>query len=295
IGSHGAHAGFHVGVGHRGYHRYGYHRYGYNRYGYHRYRPSYRYRGHFYRPFGYYRHYYPYIHSYGDYGYPRYSSRFYGGLDMNVKPKKTTQVYIDGNYVGTAGNFDGWPQHLWLEKDSYEVILYNPGYETVVRQVEIQPRVILDINEVMRPGESIPVEELTRATKKTHAAPPPAPSAPPAPRYSTPPSAPPAPPAPTAPAAPSAGVLDVRQQPARVRLTVEPADATVYLDGRFLGLAAEINERPDGMLVDPGEHILEIVRPGFETRKQGFKVEAGQEIQLRLRLETQVNKTGISA
>ncbi len=278
-------AGFRIGIGYHGHHRYHHGYYGYG---------SYRYRGHYYRPYSHYRHYYPYHHTYGDYGYPRYGSRFFGALDLNVKPKKTTQVYIDGNYVGTAGNFDGWPQHLWLEKDSYEVILYNPGYETVVRQVEIQPRVVLDIREVMRPGESKSVEELTRATQKPEDPKPQfrryAPENPPMeqpgnrPKTAQPPDDRSRP-----------GVLDARQEPARIRLTVEPGDASVYLDGRFLGLATEINERPDGMLIDPGQHVIEIVRPGFNNRQQSFSVDAGQDLQLKLKLKPAAAKAGISA
>ncbi len=281
------HAGFRIGVGFYGHHRY---HHGYRGYG------NYRYRGHYYAPFGYYRYYYPYTHTYGDYGYPRYGSRFYGGLDLNVKPKKTTQVYIDGNYVGTAGNFDGWPQHLWLEKGSYEIIFYNPGYKTVVRQVAVQPRVVLDLNEVMEPGESIPVEELTRAAEKPRDAKPhlrryTPERVPMARRPSAPPEAPPAPPSDM----PRPGALDARQEPARLQLSVEPSDASVYLDGRFLGLASEINERPGGLLVDPGEHTIEIVRPGFSNRKQNFSVDAGQALQFKLRLEPTAKKTGISA
>ena len=264
-------------------------------YGHHvHYRGHFRGHHHYYRP--YYWGYYPYRYFYPRvyYGVPRYASRF-GALDLNVKPKKTTQVYVDGNYVGLTGDYDGWPEHLWLEKDSYELIFYNPGYETVVRHVEIQPGVVIKIRQDMQPGESTPPEELTTARPK-HRAPAPryqrkaAPEPAPAPRART---APPPRSEAQAPARPD--VLDARQQPARLKLAVAPADASVYLDGRFLGIASEIGEERSGILVDPGEHRLEIVRPGYESRMLSFDAEAGGEVVLEVELRPGAARTSLSA
>ncbi len=263
--------------------------YGHGYYGHRHYRPFY-----YYRP---YYHYRPYPYAYHHYyDYPRYPSRFYGRLDLEVRPKKTTQVYIDGNYVGVAASFDGWPEHLWLEKDSYELIFYNPGYETVVRHVEVRPGALIRIREDMRPGESIPPEELTSARE------------PEAPRYGPgsrgyaqrepayerraplPPAAPrePAPPA-------GSGVTDVRPEPARVKLVVAPADATVYLDGRFLGVAGELGEQRSGILIDPGEHVIEVVRPGYRGQELKFEAAPGGEVELEVDLDAKTTKAGYSA
>ncbi len=287
-------AGVHVALGYHGHHGHrglygGHHRY---------YRPHYY--GHFY-PF-----YYPRFYYHGYYGTSRYASRHFGGLDLNVKPKKTTQVYVDGNYVGLTGQFDGWPEYLWLEAsrrapsggtNTYELILYNPGYRTVVRQVEIQPGVVIKIKEDMQPGESIPPEELTRAK---------APRPEPAPRYperATPERAPApepgeraAPSARQAPApAPRSDVLDARQHPARLKLSVAPADASVYLDGHFIGIAGEIGEQRSGILIDPGDHRLEIVRPGYTGRELSFEAKPGGEIELEIELQPGAARTGASA
>ncbi len=281
--------------------------------------------GHHYRPYywgGYRPFYHPRAYHHGYYGVPRYASSYFGGLDLNVKPKKTTQVYIDGNYVGLTGNFDGWPEYLWLEASRrpgsggtniYELILYNPGYKTVVRQVEIQPGVVIKIRENMVPGESIPPEELTRAKpREREEAPryesrPPSERAEPAPRprerteplprpreraeplprrapEATRPDA--ARPDAARPDAARPEALDVRREPARLLLAVAPADASVYLDGHFLGIAGEIGERRSGILIDPGEHRLEIVRPGYAGREIRFDAEAGGEVELEVELES---------
>ncbi|MEM7357157.1 MAG: hypothetical protein AAF657_40455, partial [Acidobacteriota bacterium] len=295
--SHRGHSGFHISIGHRGHYGFG---------GYYGYRG---YRGRSYSPYAYYgphhRHYGPH-HPYRYYPYPyRYSYRYrnsdFGRLDFNVKPKKTTQVFIDGNYVGVAGNFDGWPDHLWLEQDSYEVILYNPGYETVVRHVEVQPGVRIDIRETMQPGESTPPEELSTAKAKEKKAPSyrsvpryrdPSPSRE-APRR-VPPAAPPAAPQAAPPAPTGPGVLDARGEPARLELSIAPGDASVYLDGHFLGVADELGEQ-GGILVDPGEHVLEIVRPGYTSREVEFDAKPGKKLDLDVELQSKSSKAGFSA
>ena len=256
------------------------------------------YHGHHHGHWGYWGHYYPYRYHYrpypyvyyhhrGHYGYPYLASGYFGALDLNVKPKRTTQVYIDGNYVGVAANFDGWPEYLWLEPGSYELIFYNPGYRTVVRQVEVRPGITLDIREAMQPGESIAVEDLTRNKPAER----PAPSR--EARKAPPPQRAPAPaPAPSRPAQP--GVMDAREKPARMQLQVAPADASVYLDGRFLGIAGEIGEQRGGILIDPGEHTLEIVRPGYSNRKLTFDAEPGKEVELEVELDSSAAKAGLS-
>ncbi len=95
------------------------------------------YRGH-HRSHGYHSNYAYYgYRSYGHHGYySQYSPRFYGpdgsvyhgvgavqnlgALDLNVKPKNT-QVYLNGNYIGVTGKFDGFPNFLWLREGTYEL------------------------------------------------------------------------------------------------------------------------------------------------------------------------------
>ena len=254
-------------------------------YGHHGHYRPYRYHG--YRGYYPYRYAYPHVYYHGTYRSPHAAAR-QGGLDLNVKPKKT-QVYVDGNYVGTTGNFDGWPEHLWLPEGSgsYELIFYNPGYATVVRQVEIRPGVVIQIHHQMQPGESIPPEELTTAKTKTREPTPrheqrAAPESTPVPRSSH--RATPSPP----------DVLDARQQPARLKLSIAPADASVYLDGRFLGIAGEIGEQRSGILVDPGEHRIEIVRPGYDSRELHFDADPDGEVKLEIELRSGASKARLS-
>ena len=77
---------------------------------------------------------------------------------------------------------------------------------------------------------------------------------------------------------------DLRGEPARLQLSVEPPDAAVYLDGRLLGSGRELAGLHAGLLVDPGAHVLEVVRPGFSTKKLDFSLESGDDLSLEVTL-----------
>jgi hypothetical protein len=80
--------------------------------------------------------------------------------------------------------------------------------------------------------------------------------------------------------------LDVRGEPGRVRLAVEPGDASIYLDGRFIGTGDDLAKLHSGLLVDAGEHRLAVVRPGRRSEEREFRVAAGQEVELEIELTT---------
>lgn len=226
--------------------------------------------------------YYPY------YYHPRY--RYYdrpdyywhetqernGALDFDVNPEHA-EIWVDGQQLGTADDFDGFPSFLWLPEGSYQVAVYLDGYETLVRDYEIRAGVVIDLEDTLQPGESVSPEELfERAAPKRERAP----------RQDSDDAwywkrggadakA----------QADEDDAYDVRGEPGRVRLEVEPSDASVYLDGRFLGTAEDLGRLKKGLIVDPGEHRLQVVRPGFETVEKTFSVEARQETSLEIVLE----------
>ncbi|MGF1466326.1 MAG: hypothetical protein ACFCGT_09340 [Sandaracinaceae bacterium] len=58
------------------------------------------------------------------------------------------------------------------------------------------------------------------------------------------------------------GATTVRTGPSQARFVVEPADARVYLEDRFLGNARVLAERPASFRT-PGVRYFTIRRPGF--------------------------------
>ena len=122
--------------------------------------------------YGYSRHHGFHLHHYGYSGYPSRPSRYeiatatrlqlasdVGGLDLNVRPRKA-QVYVDGQKLDRAGNFDGSPGYLWLEKGTHQLVLYKDGYLTVVQEFTIRPGVIQKVKFRLVPGKSVPPGEL---------------------------------------------------------------------------------------------------------------------------------------
>jgi hypothetical protein len=292
-------------------------------------------RGHFHRrpsfywgwggywgPYAYYRPYY-----YGYYG--GYYGRPYGyapspdwaAIDTDVSPEGA-YVYLDGTFIGTADDFDGYPDYLYLKRGSYRVEFRLPGYET--RSIEVQAR----------PGMKLSVDDKLRKI-------------PGAKQYGSY----------DEPARPEGGVRrfwgkrkDVAEaieddeqiygrrpyreydayrdgdreedeadrdgdreeaeeeaeeqreaeadrpgvrseewrgsrvespradsrETARIRVSIEPSDAVVFLDDRFIGTAQEIASLPQGISVTPGKHTVTVSRPGYKDRTVEITVVAGE-------------------
>lgn len=239
--------GSHSG-GHSGGHHGGRHYYPYSYHHYYHYYPYHYYPYYFYGPYGY--HYYP---------YPRQSYRGdgLGALDLNVKPKKAV-VYIDGNPIGPVGRYDGYPAYLWLEPGSYELTFYLEGYQTLTRRYTVRAEVVTAIHELLPPGEATPPPE-------------PAPLPPPPEDFSL------------REDGDDHGVGG-EAEIGRIRLSIRPGDTAIYLDGHFLGTAEELAQLSAGLIVEPGQHTLELVRPGYVTEEVPISVPGGESVDVDLEL-----------
>lgn len=215
--------------------------------------------------------YYPYwAWGYPYYGYGYYPPVVYastpsygmGALDLNIQPKQT-EVYVNGQYVGLVKQYDGFPGYLWLESGVYEIAFYRPGFATVTREFEIFTGMVLDVSIDMQPGEAIqpqrPEPRPADAGYRGYV-----------PRE-------PASEVPTTPAPPAGSTVS-----GRVGLSIEPIEASVYLDGRFVGTGREL---AGGLDVDSGQHIVEVVLPGYEQETVRFEVKPDSEARVDVRLE----------
>ena len=70
----------------------------------------------------------------------------------------------------------------------------------------------------------------------------------------------------------------------RIAIVATPSDAAVYLDSHFVGTAAEIAELSAGLIVESGDHVIEIIRPGYENQQVPVELAAGERIDLKLDL-----------
>jgi hypothetical protein len=211
----------------------------------------------------------------GSYHVPRHVRAEYnlGAFDLNVRPKKT-EVFLNGQAIGQVKQFDGWPDYLWLQEGEYELIFYRSGYATERRLLRIIPGVVSDVRLELVAGEAVAPSELSAPPEQPRAGA--LAEVEEAYRRQSQ-EARPAPPAP--------GERDTRTPPGRLRLTVLPADASVYLDGRLLGSGEELSQLHAGLVVEAGSHLLEVVRPGYATEQLEFAVEEGSEVELEVLLE----------
>lgn len=242
--------------------------------------------------------YYPY--GYGPYGHgePRYYGRGdVGALDFDVSPGRT-EIFLDGEYIGKVDAFDGWPRYLWLPKGTYDVVLYLDGFKTIARQITIYPGSMIDLDDRMEPGESVRPEDIAsksherrderlryererrerlergetgddeedwrdrvrreRGYRRDD------------PYFED----------------EEEEIAADAERKGRLRLEVDPEDASVYLDGRFVGTGTELAMMRGGLPVSPGEHKLAVVRPGRKAEERSFEVAAGEEVELEVELES---------
>lgn len=102
--------------------------------------------------------------------------------------------------------------------------------------------------------------------------PPPAPAAAPAPAPAAPPPAAPAPPA--------------SKEPGLVDFSVQPEDAKVYLDDRFLGDGRKLAEQGP-LKLPPGVYVLEVEHPRYESQRLIFDVTADETTRVAIDLTSE--------
>jgi hypothetical protein len=261
--------------------------------------------------------YYPYPY----YGYGYGAVRWPGAgaawtvIDTDVSPEHA-EIWLDGTYIGVADDFDGNPDYLYLGKGSYKLEVRLGGYQSFSIDVKGRPGGLLTVDEWMQrvpdtpktkdgerrvpeggiqrlfvkkdgqtqvydgssegeraetegDGYSAEAEVWSRRQE-------PSPEA----------TAPRAEGAPSgddwrgrsAPAAPAAGS-------AALLIAVEPPDAAVWVDDRFVGTGADLSASAKGVPVPPGSHKITVSRPGFGEETVTAEVESGEIRRVRVVLE----------
>jgi PEGA domain-containing protein len=233
---------------------------------------------------------YGYYPGYAGY-YAPYGPRRWAAIDTDISPEEA-YVYLDGRYIGTADDFDGHPDYLYLGPGHYKIEFRLPGYESVTKEVDAQPGMYVDFKDNLRkiPGQKQygsydppklegEIQRFFAKRKGGNVA-----TDPYAPQgeggYPNPNPGPGAYPPQAAPAPQPQGNewrgshATVTQVRTRLQLTVQPPDAAVYVDNRFVGTAEEVNSLERGLAVSPGKHTVTVSRPGM--REKTAEVEVGE-------------------
>lgn len=186
-------------------------------------------------------------------------------VDTDLGPDHT-RLYLDGRFIGVADDFDGFPDYLYLQPGRYLLEGRLGGYRAVAFSVHAEPGCAFNLRHSL---ERVP------GTAKVHWWDDPEEVAPGVRLFG--PVQPPS--AVSAPA--RAPDLSLRPDLARsrggevrpgVRLSVAPLEASVYLDGVFVGEARELNRRPRPLPVAAGQHRLHVMAPGHATVERALEV-----------------------
>lgn len=258
----------------------------------------------------------PYYGPYGPYGgysgYGRAPSRNWAVVDTDVSPE-SARVYLDGQYVGTADDFDGYPDYLYLRSGQYRLEFRLEGFETRTISVDARPGVKMDVGERLPkiPGaprygsydgpevsggvrrfwakrrdvaEHVTEEDEIYGGERRYRERPRDRDE----RYSD-------------------EDRDVeadrryrdRPEPrggddwrgrsgtargeATLRLDVSPSDAAIYVDDRFLGTAENLES--EGISVSAGRHTVVVSRPGYRDRRVEVDLSRGEIERLEINLQ----------
>jgi hypothetical protein len=276
-------------------------------------------------PYGYYGYYgypyggYPYGAGYyvgqgggGGGGYAGDPRERFASIKTDVEPEEAA-LYLDGKLIGTADDFDGFPDNLYLGRGQYRLEFRLEGYETLTSEIDASPGQFFRIDQHMKKipgakhyGSYNPehVEgEVNRYFEKSqpHYGAPNSDSNGRSPGNDTrPPSMSedqPAMPREAVDRSESAAPEFDDERPAqaeppvggesdsRIIFDVSPPDAAIYMDDRFMGSARELNGLGVGVAVPPGEHRITVTCPGYRDatlRVETSAVKGGRaEIELK--------------
>ena len=187
---------------------------------------------------------------YGYYGYygPYWGDAYYAAappppqgpavIETDVVPGKA-EVWLDGESVGFADDYDGRWDRLTIAPGRHVVEFKKSGYRTLVVDLDAGPGMHYAFDDTLAKGEG--EEHRTLAPPQS-----PSPSDPP---------------------------QESAQPSARLAVRAMPADAAIYLDGTYLGLASELSNLHGAIGVARGSHRLEAVRPGFLSAVRTVEVQ----------------------
>lgn len=205
-----------------------------------------------------------------------------GVVDTDISPEHA-RVLLDGEIIGTADEFDGYPSYLFLKPGRYTLELTLRGYAPLSLTLEVVEGRFYPLDMKM---ERIKGEKATPGSDR--------PKPGPAGRVFGPAVA-------AAPPAVATGpdlslrpglriegdaVAESPRAGAALDLKVTPVGASVYLDGEFAGIGSELARLQRGLSVTPGAHRIEVMAPGHEPRELAVEVGEGERRQVVVELES---------
>ncbi len=190
---------------------------------------------------------------------------------------KDVQLHLDGRFIGGARYFNGKKGYLFLEPGSYRLEARLGGYRNEVFEIEARPNCRFEIRHRMT---------RSTATAKEGRGDPPGKGIP-SQRVFSPVGGEQIPHDRGAPDGPDLGLrpdLRGRLSPAitsaprtsSLIVKVEPAAASVFLDGTFLATGEELALMVGPVAIPAGSHLVEVRAPGFVSREIELEIGPGE-------------------
>ena len=210
-------------------------------------------------------------------------------VEVQVSPDHA-RVVLDGELIGVADDFDGYPGYLYLKPGHYTIEFSLKGYRTEKVEIDAQRGRYVPVNLKL---ERVPGEK-------------------PAPWYDRPEGLPAhrvfgpkeVGPAGTTKAGPDPNLRPELREGAReavpgprpasraaLDLRVSPANAAIYVDGKLVGTGEELSRLERGLSVSSGKHRIEVVAPGRASKSVEVDVPEGSRQQIVVELEGGTGQT----
>jgi len=208
-------------------------------------------------------------------------------VKTDVQPQEA-ELWLDGTYIGTGDDFDGYPDFLYLKPGSYKLEFRLVNYQPLPVAVTIASGQFLTMDQklTIEPGKNaldffppdskgMPNGRFFGPGGKSVA-----------PRVD-----------------PEEddwlGVDDTRDRMprrrsqdvtasrdrARLRFSVTPEDAAIYVDDKLVGVGDELNNSRRGVIVNAGTRTVTVSRPGFKTKTVEVEAKVGQPVDVVVDLE----------
>lgn len=211
-------------------------------------------------------------------------------VDTDISPERAL-VYLDGELIGTADDFDGFPDYLYFEPGRYTLEFKLTGYKSQAIEIEAKEGRFFPLKMKLErvPGERVEAwyKNQTKGLPTRRV-------------FGTPQTAPESVARPGPDPSLRRETRDEEDEPQRVRvprqaaldMRVSPANAAVFLNGEFVGTADELRRLERGLAVAAGRHDLEIMAPGKKPRVLEVVVDAGERQQIVVELDDVADDQG---
>jgi hypothetical protein len=214
--------------------------------------------------------------------YPPSAPPSLGIVDTDVSPERAL-VYLDDDLIGTADDFDGFPDYLYLKPGHYKLEFRLGGFTSKLVELDVEPGQYYPMDYKL---ERVPGQKVSPWWDEPKGLPTARVFGPKKGGEREPVQAAPDPGLrPETGGAPDAEAAQLSRHGAALELRIKPGNASVYLDGELMGTGEEMSELERGLAVKPGKHHLDILAPGYSPRALDVEVPSGERQQVVVELE----------